>query len=196
MRPDRLATLHALPMLPYAISLALSVSYQRLRQDQLRHQQEDAREDFEACCTILHQLRQTFSSSDAMATLAQKVTDELRRAPNLSHFRINRPSKDQRVLAGFANACRDEGEPVINGQKNADVEILPTTDRNLLRRDMAEPSNEADAAALAQLDAGQGLFEGIDDIFGTYLDPNYPVNLEDLSFLDDLGNVDWAAPSI
>jgi hypothetical protein len=196
MRPDRLATLHALPMLPYAISLALSVSYQRLRQDQLRHQQEDAREDFEACCTILHQLRQTFSSSDAMATLAQKVTDELRRAPNLSHFRINRPSKDQRVLAGFANACRDEGEPVINGQKNADVEILPTTDRNLIRRDMAEPSNEADAAALAQLDAGQGLFEGIDDIFGTYLDPNYPVNLEDLSFLDDLGNVDWAAPTM
>jgi hypothetical protein len=196
MRSDRLATLHALPMLPYAISLALSVSYQRLRQDQLRHQQEDAREDFEACCTILHQLRQTFSSSDAMATLAQKVTDELRRAPSLSHFRINRPSKDQRVLAGFANACRDEGEPVINGQKNADVEILPTTDRNLLRRDMAESSNEADATALAQLDAGQGLFEGIDDIFGTYLDPNYPVNLEDLSFLDDLGNVDWAAPGM
>jgi hypothetical protein len=61
---------------------------------------------------------------------------------------------------------------------------------------MAESSNEADATALAQLDAGQGLFEGIDDIFGTYLDPNYPVNLEDLSFLDDLGNVDWAAPGM
>ena len=40
---------------------------------------------------------------------------------------------------------------------------------------------------------GQGLFEGIDDIFGTYLDPNYPMNLEDLSFLDDLGAIDWAA---
>jgi hypothetical protein len=196
MRPERLASLHALPILPYAISLALSVSYQRLRQDQLRHQQEDAREDFEACCTILHELRRTFSSSDAMATLAQKVTDELRRAPNLSHFRIHRPSKDQRVLAGFANACRDEGEPVINGQKNSDVEPLPTNDRNSTRGEMAEPSNEADAAALAQLDAGQGLFEGIDDIFGTYLDPNYPVNLEDLSFLDDLGNVDWAAPGV
>jgi hypothetical protein len=196
MRPERLASLHALPILPYAISLALSVSYQRLRQDQLRHQQEDAREDFEACCTILHELRRTFSSSDAMATLAQKVTDELRRAPNLSHFRIHRPSKDQRVLAGFANACRDEGEPVINGQKNSDVEPLPTNDRNSTRGEMAEPSNEADAAALAQLDAGQCLFEGIDDIFGTYLDPNYPVNLEDLSFLDDLGNVDWAAPGV
>lgn len=194
MRPERLATLHALPILPYAISLALSVSYQRLRQDQLRHLQEDARMDFEACCVILHDLRQTYSSSDAMATLAQKVTDELRRAPNLSPFRIQRPSKDQRMLAGFASACRDHGEPVIDGQHNADVDPLPTTSRNLLRRDMAEPANEADAGSLTQLDVGQELFEGIDDIFGTYLDPNYPVNLEDLSFLDDLGHVDWAAP--
>lgn len=194
MRPERLATLHALPILPYAISLALSVSYQRLRQDQLRHLQEDARMDFEACCVILHDLRRTYSSSDAMATLAQKVTDELRRAPNLSPFRIQRPSKDQRILAGFASACRDHGEPVIDGQHNADVDTLPTTSRNLLRRDMAEPANEADAGSLTQLDVGQELFEGIDDIFGTYLDPNYPVNLEDLSFLDDLGHVDWAAP--
>ena len=196
MRRERLVSLHALPILPYAISLALSVSYQRLRQDQLRHQQEDAREDFEACCTILRELRLTFSSSDAMATLAQKVTDELRRAPNLSHFRIHRPSKDQRVLAGFASACRDHGEPVINGQMNTDAEPLPTTDRNLLLRDMAEHSNEVDGAAPSQLDDGQGLFEGIDDIFGTYLDPNYPVNLEDLSFLDNLGTVDWAAPGV
>jgi hypothetical protein len=196
MRRERLASLHALPILPYAISLALSVSYQRLRQDQLRHLQEDAREDFEACCTILHELRQTFSSSDAMATLAQKVTDELRRAPNLSSFRIHRPSKDQRVLAGFASACRDKGEPVVEGQRNADAEPLPTTARNLLLRDMAEPSDEAAAAAAAQFDDGQGLFEGIDDIFGTYLDPNYPVNLEDFSFLDNLGNVDWAAPGM
>lgn len=194
MRPERLSTLHALPILPYAISLALSVSYQRLRQDQLRHLQEDARMDFEACCVILHDLRRTYSSSDAMATLAQKVTDELRRAPNLSPFRIQRPSKDQRILAGFASACRDHGEPVIDGQHNADVDALPTTSRNLLRRDMAEPANEADAGSLTQLDVGQELFEGIDDIFGTYLDPNYPVNLEDLSFLDDLGHVDWAAP--
>ncbi|KAM0710969.1 hypothetical protein Q7P35_001708 [Cladosporium inversicolor] len=196
MKRERLASLHALPMLPYAISLALSVSYQRLRQDQLPHEQEDAREDFEACCAILSELRLTFSSSDAMATLAQKVTDELRRAPSLSHFRIHRPSKDQRELAGFATACRDHGEPVVDGQRNVDLEPLPTTDHNLLLRDMARPADEADATAPAQLDDGQGLFEGIDDIFGTYLDPNYPVNLEDLSFLDNLGNVDWAAPGM
>jgi hypothetical protein len=61
---------------------------------------------------------------------------------------------------------------------------------------MARPVDEADATAPTQLDDGQGLFEGIDDIFGTYLDPNYPVNLEDLSFLDNLGNVDWAAPGM
>lgn len=195
MRPERLGTLHALPLLPYAISLALSVFYQRLRQDQLRHQQEDARIDFESCCTTLHELRRTWSSADAMAILAQRVLDELRRAPDLSPFRIQRPSKDQRLLAGFASACRDDGEPVIDGQKNTDVNALPT----ITSRDAAEPVGQADASGAlnSQGDVvGQGLFEGIDDIFGTYLDPNYPVNLEDLSFLDDLGNVDWGAPSL
>ena len=29
---------------------------------------------------------------------------------------------------------------------------------------------------------GLVLFEGMDDIFGTYLDPNYPLNLDDFSF--------------
>lgn len=199
MRPERLLGLHALPFLPYAISLALSVSYQHLRQDQLRHQQEDGRADLEACCNILHELRRTWSAVDVMATLAQKVLDELKTAPDLSQFRIQRPNKGQRMLAGFATVCRDQGEPVINGQRNSDnPDPLPNTSRNLLLRDMNENTATVDPPLPPQQqDVGQGLFEGMDDIFGTYLDPNYPVNLDDLgSFLDDFGNnVDWTAPA-
>ena len=198
MRPERLLGLHALPLLPYAISLALSVSYQHLRQDQLRHQQEDGRADLEACCTILHELRCTWSCVDVMATLAQRVLNELKEAPDLSPFRIQRPSKGQRMLAGFATACRDHDEPVVNGQRNAQPpEPLPNTSRNLLMRDMDENAATVDTSVPPEQDSGQGLFGGLDDIFGTYLDPNYPVNLDDLgSFLDDFGNnVDWTAPA-
>ena len=198
MKPERLLSLHALPLLPYAISLALSVSYQHLRQDQLRHQQEDGRADLEACCSILHELRCTWSCVDLIATLGQKVLDELKTAPDLSAFRIQRPNKGQRMLAGFATACRDHDELVVNGQRNAEPpEPLPNTSRNLLMRDMNENSATANMSLLAQDNNTGGMFEGMDDIFGTFLDPNYPVNLDDLgSFLDDFGNnVDWTAPA-
>ncbi|KAI7292376.1 hypothetical protein KC315_g19500, partial [Hortaea werneckii] len=39
---------------------------------------------------------------------------------------------------------------------------------------------------------GVDLFNGMDDIFGTYLDPNYP-NLEDFSFVDNMQPFDWSS---
>lgn len=181
MDPIRLPTLHALPMLPYAISLALSVSYQHLRQDQLLHQQEDARTDFEACYVILRELKRTWASADAMSTLSEKVVDELCRVPNITSFRIRRPAQD-RELQGFASACKHDGE-AVDFQTSEAARPLPNDNRNILvqqtqsnynpTKDMPSPSN--------------GLFEGIDDIFGTYLDPNYPVNLD---FLDDISNLE------
>ncbi|KAF2207783.1 hypothetical protein CERZMDRAFT_114966 [Cercospora zeae-maydis SCOH1-5] len=126
MSSHLLQALLPLPILSYAISLAMSVSYQHLRQSQLQHQQEDARQDFKSCCQILQKLRRTWSAADVIATIAKKVLDQLEKAPDLA-------------------------------------------------------STEPD---------WHGLFEGMDDIFGTYLDPNYPVNLDDFSFVDDLSPLD------
>lgn len=189
--PPRLPTLHALPILPYAISLALSVAYQRLRQDALRHAQEDARADFEACCASLRALRPAWSSADAMAGLAEKVLGELRRAPVGVGDGMG-AGKEGRVLAGFANACRDSGEPVVDGRRNRGGEGEEVLGGGLVGG-AEEGLGLLEGSAQGQ-GQGQGLFEGIDDIFGTYLDPNYPVNLEDLAFLDDLGGGEWAAP--
>ncbi|OQN99978.1 hypothetical protein B0A48_14183 [Cryoendolithus antarcticus] len=180
MALERLDSLHAFPFLPYTISLAMSVSYQHLRQDQLRHQQEDARTDFEACCRILQQLRRAWASVDAMCTLGQKVLDELKRAPANAPLRLQKPSKEARIIAGFANACRDNEEPVVNGQRNNDVDQRPSP--------VGADDTNGVSTEIATFDPGevnQGIFEGMDDIFGTYLDPNYPMNLDDLSFLDD-----------
>ena len=37
------------------------------------------------------------------------------------------------------------------------------------------------------------LFDNMDDVFGTFMDPNYPLNLDDMSFIDDLTPFDWNA---
>ncbi|QIX01488.1 hypothetical protein AMS68_007005 [Peltaster fructicola] len=193
MSPARLPTLHALPILPYAISLALSVSYQHLRQDQLVHQQEDARADFEACYAILRELKHTWPSADPMSTLSEKVVEELTRIPSIVSFRIRRQAQDKE-LQGFTSACKHDGDAVGFSHTADAARPLPTTDRNMLVEDMQQLYTPA-GTDKELMPSSNDLFEGIDDIFGTYLDPNYPVNLD---FLDDHGNIDpgeWPLPS-
>lgn len=189
-------TLHPLPVLPYAISLALSVSYQHLRQSQLEHQQADARQDFRTCCKILQNLRHKWCSADVMAMLAKKVLAQLDSAPNLASFRIPRSYK------------RAHGEPVDNPEQDI---IPPPTACNFdvgASRQLEGPkesSNGGDVAQQPELEQGSSeanqppaqnginLFDNMDDVFGTFMDPNYPLNLDDMSFVDDLTPFDWSA---
>lgn len=175
MSPDRLPALHAIPTLPYAISLALSVSYQHLRQDQLLYQQEDARRDFEASFSILRELKHNWSSADAIFTLSEKVIEELNREPSISCLRMKRPPATSDKLEAVTSACKHDGEAVEFQDAANDV-----TSTDPLVSDQLPASATTDHAI-----AGNGLFEGIDDIFGTFMDPNYPVNLD---FLDGAGN--------
>jgi hypothetical protein len=40
---------------------------------------------------------------------------------------------------------------------------------------------------------GINLFDNMDDVFGTFMDPNYPLNLDDMSFIDEISPFDWSA---
>nr|POF17582.1 cutinase transcription factor 1 alpha [Quercus suber] len=176
------AILHPLPCIPYATSLSLSVQYQHLRQSQITHQQQDAHVNFRAATQILAALRPTWSSADSMATLARKVLDEIDRAPDLRVFRIPRDLSSRAAAAAAAAGEDDQaiGPPTACpgitdiSTSNAEGEVAPEEPVSTL------PSKQA----IASFD-GLQLFDGMDDVFGTYLDPNYPVNLEDFTFVDD-----------
>ncbi|RMX81621.1 hypothetical protein D0869_06680 [Hortaea werneckii] len=216
--------LNGLPFVPYSVSLALSVAYQHLRQSQFKHQQEDARAMVRQCTKILHALRRTWSSADAMATLAQKVLDELDRAPSLASFRVKRVP----VSAGGGTnngAGRTGGVaefepcmPALNGdrtglkdalfEQSADHAVTGAASApaaaSAASGDKATIANHPASSSHAQDRGGSGsggndgggvdLFNGMDDIFGTYLDPNYP-NLEDFSFVDNMPPFDWSSIS-
>ncbi|KAM3423838.1 hypothetical protein BST61_g1236 [Cercospora zeina] len=185
MSSHLLQALLPLPILSYAISLAMSVSYQHLRQSRLQHQQEDARHDFKACCQILQKLRRTWSAADVIATIAKKVLDQLEKAPDLAVFRIAGGSDGGRNSPHVCTASFWKPHTMVDH---------PAADN---------PNADADGADVAAPDVQQQstepdwheLFEGMDDIFGTYLDPNYPVNLDDFSFVDDLSPLDSNVPS-
>ncbi|KAK5163635.1 uncharacterized protein LTR77_010584 [Saxophila tyrrhenica] len=182
--------LHPFPLLPYSVSLALSVSYQFLRQAQLSHQQTDAHRDFRTCVSILQSLRRTWSSADVMTTLAKKVLDELDRATDLGTFRIRRRKpgdKDEKDLIPPPTACH-------HGVGAVQTLVGSNGDTPQQREGVANAAMGAagEAAGMGQQD-GWDLFDNMDDVFGTFLDPNYPMNLDDLSFVDDLTPFDWNA---
>lgn len=176
--------LHPFPILPYAISLALSVSYQHLRQAQLNHQQENAREDFRTCCKVLQNLRRTWSSADVIATIAKKVLDEVNRVSDLSSFRVSRVSGRTRDSPGICTASLVRPHTIIDQREDQDPEADGSTNEG------ATADHDVDGMSTQY---NPELFEGMDDLFGTYMDPNYPVNLDDFSFVDDLSPLDWNA---
>lgn len=172
-----------MPVLPYAISLALSVSYQHLRQSQLQHQQEDAREDFKACCQVLQKLRRTWSSADVIATIAKKVSEELNKAEDLSSFRVGRLDLAGRKSPGICTASLTRPDTLIDQRVDAEGSSDQPNGIGAAAPETSTPGNQD----------WFGMFEGMDDVFGTYLDPNYPVNLDDFSFTEDPSPVDWNA---
>ena len=193
MNAPKSPTLHPLPILPYAISLALSVSYQHLRQSQFEHQQADARQDFRTACRILQNLRRTWCSADVMATLAKKVLEKLDRAQDLASFRIRRNQahnhKHEDDLIPPPTACN-------HGPGAMQTLSATTTEETLNLEDAAQ---RTDAVAIAPpvtdqqpVSDGFNLFDNMDDVFGTFMDPNYPLNWEDFSFVDNISPFDWS----
>lgn len=182
--------LHALHFIPYAVSLALSVAYQHLRQSQFQHQQEDACQALRECSAILQALRRTWSSADTMAALAKKVLDELDRAPSLATFRVQRASQLGNDPSNMESRVQSPCMPAINGDRTGLKEALPNAVSGTADNTEHTPVPAAVVVNPQPLNVGINLFDGMDDIFGTYLDPNYP-NVDDMSFVDELQPFDW-----
>jgi hypothetical protein len=183
-----LSTLHPLPILPYAISLSLSVSYQHLRQSRLHHQQEDARDEFRHASEIIQKLRRVWSPADAIAAISKTVCKRLENATDLSTFSIGH---DTRVSSpGPCTASLDKPHTLIDRATSTELEEVPSTTRGNGTIDaIGNPSSSAATDA----DTFGSLFDGVDDIFGTYLDLNNPLNLDDFPFMDNIGAIDWTA---
>ena len=128
-----------------------------------------------------------------MAALAKKVMDELDRAPTLASFRV--PRTPGAYLVGGANVGGGDSPcmPTLNGDRTGLVTQLPITTEGIVSID-GEESTTTTAEQNMQISAQDDfdLFNGIDEIFTTYLEPNYMnPNLEDLSFMDGFQPFDW-----
>lgn len=74
-------SLPPLPIVPYALSLAMSVAYRQFRQSKLQAHRNRAKEDLKTCCTLLNKLRSAWWSAGAMEDLGRAALSMADRSP-------------------------------------------------------------------------------------------------------------------
>jgi uncharacterized membrane protein len=167
--PKRLSSLHPFPIVVYATSLALSVSYQQLRYSRLSSDQQDARQDFIACCSILQELRRKWGSADAMASLSQRISTALDQLPSLDMLRVSRSNRTVRDGNVAERRAVENGMDEVNDQLSADTPLADTT---------------SDFQGVQPLLEAMDLFSGMDDVSWMYLDAENPVTFDSFPFMD------------
>ncbi|KAH8597382.1 fungal-specific transcription factor domain-containing protein [Bisporella sp. PMI_857] len=189
--------LSPLPIYPYGVSLALSVAYKHMRQSRLGHQQRQARADFQACFKILQDLSSTWWSAEIMATLAERVLVEVNKVPGLAGFSVHLIQRGQtsNTPPGPSSGQAVDLQPQsLHDRQNSNNSALGQNDQgihHIMSEDQQPQENlggRNDPAALQPTEQGNlgfydlntMAFDGMDDIFGAYMDPNFPINFEDV----------------
>lgn len=68
-----------LPIVPYALSLAMSVAYRQYRRSKLQGHKNRAKEDLKTCCNLLNRLRATWWCAGCMADLGAAALSKAER---------------------------------------------------------------------------------------------------------------------
>jgi hypothetical protein len=83
----------------------------------------------------------------------------------------------------------DKPHTLIDQRTSTELEVASATRAN----DSAVAIDNSSSTTITGADQFGNLFDGVDDIFGTYLDLNNPLNLDDFPFMDNIGPIDWTA---
>ncbi|KAH8684215.1 hypothetical protein BGZ60DRAFT_366071 [Tricladium varicosporioides] len=173
------------PFVPYGMSLALSVSYKRMRQSRLPHQQNQARNEFKQCCRALGALKSTWWSAEIMAGLSQRVLQEVNKVRDPSNLRI-RPhgqsfgnTRNEKYPSTLDSSQISEGSATSHIHPVPLNPNLPTGTSNHQTGFQTSETNQP-LLEVEFFDVTQTCFDDMDNIFGDYLDPNFPVNYEDV----------------
>ena len=121
-----------LPIVPYALALAMSVAYRQYRRSKLQGHKNRAKEDLKTCCGLLNKLRATWWCAGCMADLGSAALSKVEKAEQRSRADETIP------IAGTRPSHAFQGEPATpssDSNRNAteEQEAPPTsTVRSLL----------------------------------------------------------------
>lgn len=161
-----------LPIVPYAVSLSMGVSYRQLRSSKLITHFNRAKASLEACCKSLENLSIYWYSAEAMARLGRKALQQTGRDQVISHPQAPQNPSNQ-IAPGLeaSGSSAHETRPRWGANEAAVPEI---TD---LDTSMHAPEIEDPEASLHG-------FADIDTLFGEFLDLSLPTNFWDPIFAE------------
>ncbi|KAJ5894445.1 transcriptional regulator family: Fungal Specific TF [Penicillium taxi] len=162
-----------LPIVAYAISLSMGVSYRQLRSSKLITHFNRAKTSLEECCSLLEELSSPWYAAEAMARLGRKALQQIDYRPTLPVQQTENTSLIDRA-PGFSNPNEI---PSVNHINNDSTMPLPT----------AEISMASDLPSINDTDISMQKFTDIDILFGEFLDLSLPTNFWDPIFAFENG---------
>jgi hypothetical protein len=115
--PDDLSPL---PVVPWALSLAMANAYRQFRQSKLPTHRSRAKSDLQTCCDMLQKMRSVWWSAGAMADLgnaALKKASKPRETDKVSDHAVTRKNADK--LHEIVTTQGDTEVAIMNGNSSA-----------------------------------------------------------------------------
>lgn len=170
------------PIVPYAISLSMGVSYRQLRSSRLITHFDRAKASLEACCSLLEDLSSQWYSAEAMARLGRKALQQIdhehqRHSGDRSPPRSTNNGPVPTASESGAPSSANEG-PTTLGETGVLPSVAPDPDNPI----------GGSLASLEDFDPTLHGFADIDTLFGEFLDLSLPTNFWDPIFAEDEGS--------
>ncbi|KAJ5668786.1 hypothetical protein N7462_009856 [Penicillium macrosclerotiorum] len=174
-----------LPIVPYAISLSMGVSYRQLRSSKLITHFDRARGSLEACCAMLEDLGPRWYSAEAMARLGRKA---------LQHINHDHPAH-RSVATSIEHPHIPADLPRLEGSDSTanSLDDLPSTLQGPSQIMSTVPSvvpgpevpMGCPSPSENDVDSAMHGFADIDTLFGDFLDLSLPTNFWDPIFAEE-----------
>jgi len=188
-----------LPLVPYAVSLSLTVAYRLLRDSKSAADKTSARADLTCRCEILEKLSARWSSAAAMAKLGRKALGSLQQPP------VDDPVKVTSMMEEAIAPCKplaNQVQPVgIDGKslKQTGLDVLSSAaEAHASTNQQRRPSRSMTVDPTYSLNVGNGQiqenplepafnqqvsnFDDLDALFGDFVDLSMPTLFQDPLF--------------
>lgn len=161
------------PIVPYAISLSMGVSYRQLRSSKLITHFDRAKASLEACCSLLEDLSSQWYSAEAMARLGRKALQQV------DHEHQRHPGSERSLPHSVSGTA-----PTAS----VSVELVDANAASNQRETDGLPSIPPEADSMEDFDTTLHGFADIDTLFGEFLDLSLPTNFWDPIFAENEQN--------
>ncbi|KAL3457731.1 hypothetical protein BJX64DRAFT_244307 [Aspergillus heterothallicus] len=179
--------LSPLPVVPYAVSLSMGVSYQQFRNSKLITHFDRAKNSLEACCTVLEDLSTSWYSAEAMARLGRKALRQIEGSAFDNGIDCSDPQLNVAANNSHDNSTSGDAKQEITLLKPPacyNGAVFPSEHRQLPSSMLENPVSLASREENADLQgsvAADG-FANIDLLFDDFLDLSLPTNFWDPIF--------------